>query len=283
MLRICGIDPNEAEEEVSEEEIRMLVDAGSAKGIIAYQEKEFIQNVFEFNDTTAGEIATHRTEVAILWLDDGEDTWAETIHESRHTRYPVCDGSPDNVVGILNAKDYFRLEDKTKENILATSVRPAYFVPETIKADVLFRNMQKSRTAMAVVLDEYGGMVGVITLFDLVEELVGELNDEPDDPQNMDPYIEQTGENTWDVFGNVELSDIEDALGIEIESASDVDTFTGLVFDALGMIPAEGPQSIDLEIQNMMIHISSIAEHQIETAAIILKKEEAETAAEEER
>ena len=283
VLRICGIDPNEAEEEVSEEEIRMLVDAGSAKGIIAYQEKEFIQNVFEFNDTTAGEIATHRTEVAILWLDDGEDTWAETIHESRHTRYPVCDGSPDNVVGILNAKDYFRLEDKTKENILATSVRPAYFVPETIKADVLFRNMQKSRTAMAVVLDEYGGMVGVITLFDLVEELVGELNDEPDDPQNMDPYIEQTGENTWDVFGNVELSDIEDALGIEIESASDVDTFTGLVFDALGMIPAEGPQSIDLEIQNMMIHISSIAEHQIETAAIILKKEEAETAAEEEQ
>lgn len=282
ILRLCGIDPTETEDEVSEEEIRMLVDAGSAKGIIAYQEKEFIQNVFEFNDINAGEIATHRTDVSILWMDDDENAWAETIHDSRHTRYPVCDGSPDNVVGILNAKDYFRLEDKTKENILATSVRPAYFVPETIKADVLFRNMQKNRTAMAVVLDEYGGMVGVITQADLVEELVGELNDEPDDPLNMDPYIAKTGENIWNVYGNVELSDIEDALGIEIESASDVDTFTGLVFDALGMIPAEGSQSIDLEIQNMAIHVSSIAEHQIETATIVLKEEEKEELAEEE-
>ena len=283
VLRLCGIDPTETEDEVSEEEIRMLVDAGSAKGIIAYQEKEFIQNVFEFNDINAGEIATHRTDVSIIWMEDDEKAWAETIHDSRHTRYPVCDGSPDNVVGILNAKDYFRLEDKTKENILACAVRPAYFVPETIKADVLFRNMQKNRNSMAVVLDEYGGMVGVVTIFDLVEELVGELNDEPDDPQNMDPYIEKTGENTWYVYGNVELSDIEDALDIEIESASDVDTFTGLVFDALGMIPDEGPQSIDLEIQNMMIHISSIAEHQIETATIELKQEEEpETAADEE-
>lgn len=276
VLRICGIDPNEAEDEVSEEEIRMLVDAGSAKGIIAYQEKEFIQNVFEFNDINAGEIATHRTDVAILWMDDDENAWAETIHDSRHTRYPVCDGSPDNVIGILNAKDYFRLENKTKDNILASAVRPAYFVPETIKADVLFRNMQKNRNSMAVVLDEYGGMVGVVTLFDLVEELVGELNDEPDDPQNLDPYIEKTGENIWNVYGNVELSEIEDALDIEIESASDVDTFTGLVFDALGMIPDEGPQSIDLEIQNMVIHISSIAEHQIEAATIMLKEEEKE-------
>lgn len=282
VLRLFGIDPAETEEEVSEEEIRMLVDAGSEKGIIAYQEKEFIQNVFEFNDINAGEIATHRTDVSILWMDDDENTWAETIHDSRHTRYPVCDGSPDHVVGILNAKDYFRLENKTKENILASAVRPAYFVPETIKADVLFRNMQKNRNSMAVVLDEYGGMVGVVTIFDLVEELVGELNDEPDDPRNKDPYIEKTGENTWYIYGNVELSDLEDALDIEIESASDVDTFTGLVFDALGMIPDEGPQNIDLEIQNMIIHVSSIAEHQIETAAIELKKEEEDGTLEEE-
>lgn len=276
VLRLCGIDPTEAEDEVSEEEIRMLVDAGSEKGIIAYQEKEFIQNVFEFDDINAGDIATHRTDVDILWMDDDLDAWAETIHDTRHTRYPVCDGSPDHVIGILNAKDYFRLEDKTKENIFATAVRPAYFVPETIKADVLFRNMKKTRHVMAVVMDEYGGMVGVVTLYDLVEELVGELNDEPDEFQAPEPHIEKTGENTWSVIGNVELSDVEEALGIEIETEEDIDTFTGLVFDELGMIPNEGAQNIDLEIRNMKIHVSSIAEHQIEAATIILKEESKE-------
>ena len=273
VLRLCGIDPTETEDEVSEEEIRMLVDAGSEKGIIAYQEKEFIQNVFEFDDINAGDIATHRTDVDILWMDDDLDAWAETIHDTRHTRYPVCDGSPDHVIGILNAKDYFRLEDKTKENIFATAVRPAYFVPETIKADVLFRNMKKTRHVMAVVMDEYGGMVGVVTLYDLVEELVGELNDEPDEFQAPEPHLEKTGENTWSVIGNVELSDVEEALGIEIETEEDIDTFTGLVFDELGMIPNEGAQNIDLEIRNMKIHVSSIAEHQIEAATIILKEE----------
>ena len=276
VLRLCGIDPTETEDEVSEEEIRMLVDAGSEKGIIAYQEKEFIQNVFEFDDINAGDIATHRTDVDILWMDDDLDAWAETIHDTRHTRYPVCDGSPDHVIGILNAKDYFRLEDKTKENIFATAVRPAYFVPETIKADVLFRNMKKTRHVMAVVMDEYGGMVGVVTLYDLVEELVGELNDEPDEFQAPEPHIEKTGENTWSVIGNVELSDVEEALGIEIETEEDIDTFTGLVFDELGMIPNEGAQNIDLEIRNMKIHVSSIAEHQIEAATIILKEESKE-------
>lgn len=276
VLRLCGIDPTETEDEVSEEEIRMLVDAGSEKGIIAYQEKEFIQNVFEFDDINAGDIATHRTDVDILWMDDDLDAWAETIHDTRHTRYPVCDGSPDHVIGILNAKDYFRLEDKTKENIFVTAVRPAYFVPETIKADVLFRNMKKTRHVMAVVMDEYGGMVGVVTLYDLVEELVGELNDEPDEFQAPEPHIEKTGENTWSVIGNVELSDVEEALGIEIETEEDIDTFTGLVFDELGMIPNEGAQNIDLEIRNMKIHVSSIAEHQIEAATIILKEESKE-------
>lgn len=269
VLRLCGIDPTEAEDQVSEEEIRMLVDAGSEKGTIDHQEKEFIQNVFEFNDTVVGDIATHRTDTEILWLEDDISVWAETIHNSRHTRYPLCDGSPDHILGILNAKDYFRLDDKTRENILSSAVTPAYFVLETTKADVLFRNMRKMQTSMAVILDEYGGMVGIITLNDLVEELVGELNDEPSGENDCEPTFTQTGENTWEVCGNVELSEIEDALDITI-SSEDCDTFTGLVFQALGMIPEDGPQSIDLEIENMQIHISSILEHQIEKATLVL-------------
>ncbi len=178
VLRMCGIDPNEAEEPISEEEIRMMIDAGSEKGTIEHEEKELIQNVFEFNDILARDIATHRTDVTVLWMEDTEEEWEKTIHETRHTRYPVCNGSPDNIVGILNAKDYFRLSEKTKDHILAHAVHPAYFVPKTIKADVLFRNMKKTRNAMAVIMDEYGGMIGVVTLYDLIEELVGELNDE---------------------------------------------------------------------------------------------------------
>ncbi len=277
VLRLLGIDPNEAEDEVSEEEIRMMVDVGSEKGTIDTQEKEFIQNVFEFNDITAGDIATHRTEVCVLWLEDGTDVWAYTIHQNRHTLYPVCDGSPDKVVGILNAKDYFRLEDKTKEAIMATAVTPAYFVPETITADVLFRNMKKTRNSLAVVLDEYGGMVGIVTIYDLVEELVGDLGDEPEDSNDPEPYIEKVDDNTWNIYGNVELEMIEEATGLEL-ATKDYDTFTGMVFDALGAVPSDGEQKLSLDLEAITVHIQKIEDHQIEKATMIIHPQESASA-----
>nr|WP_297885773.1 hemolysin family protein [uncultured Blautia sp.] len=273
VLRLCGIDPNEEEEKVSEEEIRMMVDAGSEKGTIDHQEKEFIQNVFEFNDIMVESIATHRTDVTILWMEENMDSWAETIHNSRHTRYPVCDGSPDNVVGVLNAKDYFRLEDKSRENVLQKAVYPAYFVLETTKADVLFKNMKANKKSMAIIIDEYGGMTGIVTLYDLIEELVGDLEDEPLEYKNDDPYIEKVNENTWQVKGNVELEDIEAALNVEIASA-EFDTFTGLVFEELGRIPEDGEQDINLKIQDIQVHISSVKDHQIEKAEIKISAKE---------
>ena len=139
-----GIDPNEEGEQVSEEEIRMMVDAGSEKGAIDEQEKEFIQNVFEFDDLTAREIAVHRTDVTMLWVEDSMEEWNKTIHNSRHTLYPVCGDSADNIIGILNAKDFFRLDDKGRESVMQNAVKTPFFVPETIKADVLFRKMKKS-------------------------------------------------------------------------------------------------------------------------------------------
>ena len=178
VLRLLGIDPHEEEEEASEEEIRMLVEAGGEKGTIDKEEQTFIQNVFEFDDLTAGEIATHRTDVDLLFLEDSDAQWAQTIHSTRHTLYPICNETADDVVGILNAKDYFRLEDKSRQNVMAHALREPYFVPETVKADVLFRNMRQKRQSMAVVLDEYGGMVGILTLNDLLEELVGDLHSE---------------------------------------------------------------------------------------------------------
>ena len=261
VLRLMGIDPNETEEQVSEEEIRMMVDAGSEKGAIGQQEKELIENVFEFDDLTAGEIATHRTEVVALWMEDSPEQWKETIHFSRHTLYPVCQDSADNVLGIVNAKDYFRLEAHTPETLRAL-VRPAYFVPETLRADVLFRNMKRTRNSMAIVLDEYGGMVGIITLMDLIEELVGDLEEDV-----TEPHLEQVDETTWAIIGNVELYDIEQALEMDL-GLEDVDTFSGLVFDRLGMIPGDGEQNIHLTFQGLQIHITRIEDHQISRARV---------------
>ncbi len=269
VLRLCGINPHEQDDEVSEEDIRILVDAGSESGTIETQEKEFIQNVFEFNDLTAGEIATHRTDVTILLLDDTDAEWADTIHESRHTLYPVCDGSADKVIGILNAKDYFRLEDRTRDSVLEHAVRPVYFIPETTKADVLFRNMKRDRHTLAVVVDEYGGMVGIVTIHDLIEELVGDLDHEDDPTVEDAPFIEQTAEDEWHIHGNVRLDELEDATGRELTSDS-YDTFTGLIFDELSMIPEDGDHAIELNCLGLHIRIHRIEGHQIEEATVTL-------------
>ena len=267
VLRLCGIDPNEDEEQVSEEEIRMLVDAGSEKGAIDEHERDFIQNVFAFDDLTAEEIAVHRTEVIILSMEDTMEDWDKTIHESRHTLYPVCEDSADNIIGILNAKDYFRLDTNSRENAMKYAVKVPFFVPETIKADVLFRKMKKTRNTMAIVLDEYGGMVGIITLNDLVEQLVGDLGEETLEEQMEEPHVEQISENTWAVIGNVELNDIEQALQTEI-GLEDVDTFTGLIFRELDMIPLDGEQDIELDFKGLHIHITKIEDHQIAYATV---------------
>ena len=267
VLRLLGIDPNEAAEQVNEEEILMMVDAGSEKGAIDEQEKEFIQNVFEFDDLTAEEIAVHRTEVTFLWMEDPMEEWVKTIHDSRHTLYPVCDGSPDNIVGILNAKDYFRLEDRSREEVMREAVKAPFFVPETIKADVLFRKMKKTRNVMAIVLDEYGGMVGIITLNDLIEQLVGDLGEDTAEEEAAEPHVEQLDENTWAIVGNAELQDIEEALGVDI-GLEEVETFTGLVFGELDMIPSDGPQDIELDFKGLHIHITKVEDHQIDYAIV---------------
>lgn len=172
MLRLFGIDPNAAEEDVSEEEIRMMVDVGSEKGTIDHEERELIQNVFEFDDLSAEEILTHRTEVDMLDMEDSMEVWKAIIFGTRHDLYPICDGSADKIVGILNIRDYFRLEHKDRETVMKMAVSQPYFVPDTIKADTLFRNMKRGKHTLAVVLDEYGGVTGIITINDLVEQLV---------------------------------------------------------------------------------------------------------------
>lgn len=267
ILRLFGIDPNAKEEEVTEEEIRMMVDAGSEKGAIDVEEKELIQNVFEFDDLTANEIATHRTEIALLWMDETPEEWAATIHENRHTFYPICEESVDNVIGVLNAKDYFRLDDKSRDNVLKNAVKPAYLIPETVKADVLFKNMKKNRNYFAVVLDEYGGMSGIITITDLLECIVGDLDDYDEDNTEPQNDIEPIDSKTWRISGSTPIEDVEDALGVKLDD--DCDTFGGYVMGIIGSIPDDGT-TVSAETEQLSIKVTEIKEHRVENAVVCL-------------
>lgn len=268
VLRIMGIDPNSEEDEVTEEEIRMMVDEGSEKGAIDSSEKEWIQNIFEFDDITAGEICTHRTDVVVLWLEDSAEEWGRTIEENRHSIYPICDDSVDNVVGILNSKDYFRLKNHDKENIMKNIVTPARFVPESIKADALFRNMRESRNHFSVVLDEYGGVRGVVSMNDLLEQLVGDLDDDSSQPQI--PEIQKISEDTWEILGATSLDDVEEELGGELPT-QEYDTFGGFVLGTYGEIPADG-ESIEVDYENMKMTNVVVLDRRVESARVKLEK-----------
>ncbi len=259
VLRLFGIDPNAEDDNVTEEEIRMLVDAGSEKGVIDAKEQEFIQNVFEFDDLTAADIATHRTEIAILWIDDEAEKWEEVIHERRFTRYLVCGESEDDVIGVLDARDYFRLENKTHDKIMAEAVKPAYFVPETIGADVLFHRMRRDNQRLAVVIDEYGGLCGIITLIDLVEQLVGDLGDEDGDAPKD---ILRITADTWQIYGSASLKDVAEELGLTLPEENTSTTFGGMIISELGSIPEDG-SCPELVIDSFKILVNQVSEHRI--------------------
>lgn len=264
VLRLLGIDPNQQEEQVTEEEIRMMVDAGSEKGAIDCEEKELIQNVFEFNDISVDEVCTHRTDVTLLWMDESIEKWDETIHKTRYSYYPVCGEDVDDIIGILDAKDYFRLKEKNHEILMREAINPPYFVLETVKASVLFQNMKKSGNYFAVVLDEYGGMEGIITVRDLIEELVGDLSDEEE--ANRPQEIEQISEDTWKIVGTTELDDVMDVLGVELP-VDEYDTFGGYIFGELGTVPDDGSQ-FELKTKDLIIKVVKVKEHRVENTVV---------------
>ncbi len=278
VLRLMGIDPNQNDEEVSEEDIKLMVDAGNQTGAIDSIEHEFIQNVFAFDDLTAGEIATHRTDVAMLWAEDTLEQWDETVHTNRFTFYPVCGESQDNVIGVLNAKDYFRIDPltRTMDQVIDVAVKPAYLVPEGVKADVLFSNMKSTHNQFAVVIDEYGGMAGIITLTDLLECLVGEISSDDDEQpgSGRDREITQLPDGTWSVPGNLPISEVEKELGVEL-TTEDSDTFGGLVFAELGTIPADGT-TCEVNVGELLVKVTSVVDHQLETAIVTVLKNETE-------
>ena len=269
LLRLLGVDPHGETVENTEEEIRMMLDAGKAKGTILPDEQDMIQNIFEFDDISAGEIMTHRTEVALLWLEESDEQWEETIHQSRHSIYPICHESPDNIIGVLLAKDYLRMKDRTREDVMKNAVRPAYFVPETVRADVLFRNMKRTRNHFAVVVDDYGGMSGIITMNDLLEQLVGDLDDDDTAPVEQPP-IARIDSKTWRITGTAPLDEVSEHLGVALPE-QDYETFGGLVFGILGSVP-DDDETPELEEFGLSIKVTKIKDRRLESAVVCLSE-----------
>lgn len=237
VLRLCGIDPNAADDTVYEEDIKDLADQGSRKGEIDSDEREIIHNLFAFDDISVSEIATHRTEMIVLDTADSDADWQKTIAESRHGFYPVCDESRDKIVGILSARDYLVLADRSRENVMASAVRPVFFVPEGVRADVLFRRMKQAREHFAVVLDEYGGVFGIVTMTDLLAQIVGDFDDESGEAET--PEIVQLDEDTWKIRGDAALDTVAETLKIELPT-DEYDTFGGYVMAQRAAVPADG-------------------------------------------
>ena len=273
ILRLMGIDPDAEEEEVTEEDIRALVDMGEESGAIEEAEKEMIENIFEFNNRTAENVMTHRTDVTAIWVDEAWDVILQTIRETGLSRFPVYNDDMDDIIGTLNTRVFLLNMQTEKPRTVREMLREAYFVPSTVQADTLFRNMQIKKIHMAIVIDEYGGMAGIVTMEDLLEEIVGNIYDEFD-PQ-AEAEITRVDEETWRISGQAALADVADALDIELPLEEDYDTLGGLIFSQFTIIPEDGAQP-ELDCHGLHIVVEKIEDHRVEKALVSKLPEETE-------
>lgn len=266
-LRLCGVNPKAQIEEVSEDEILLMVGEGEETGAIGQDEKELIENIFEFDDMTAEDVMVHRTDMEMIWLDDSDEEIVNTIRESGLSRFPVCGEDVDDIIGILNTRQYLLNAREEQPKALKEILRPVFFVPESVKADVLFRDMQQQKVHMAIVVDEYGGTSGLVTMEDLLEQLVGEIYDEFD--QEEEQKITALGDDRWRISGAAALEEIAEALELDIpeEEEEEYETLGGLVFGQLAVIPEDGTKP-RVTALGMDIQVEEIADHRVEWAVV---------------
>ncbi|MBR6680573.1 MAG: HlyC/CorC family transporter [Clostridia bacterium] len=258
---------------VTEGELLTLVDEAHEDGSIDEYNKTVIENIFDFDDIYASDIATHRTDVKLLSVEDSDEDWDEIIMSSRYSRYPICGETVDEIVGILDARKYFRLDDKDRASVMENAVDAPYFVPETVKADVLFKKMKENKAQFAIVLDEHAGFTGIVTLTDLVECLVGEFA-EPQDEEEEIQLITQLDEGKWEISGAALLEEIAEAIGVKIDDGES-DTFGGFVLGIYGSIPEDGT-TFEVSTDDMDIEIMGIKDHKIEKAVVTFKEKSEE-------
>jgi len=265
ILRLFRINPNETGEEVTEEEIRMMVDIGSESGAIEQDERAMIENIFEFNNTTAADVMVHRMNVVALQADATDEEILETIRESGLSRFPVYDEDIDDIIGVLNTRNFLLNRFSTPRKTTRQLMLKPYLVPETVPADTLFSNMQKQKIHFAVVVDEYGGMSGIVTMEDLLEEIVGNIYDEFDPKEDVE--IEKLEDNLWRVNGTVALDTLADELEMELPLEEEYDTLGGMVFSLFSSIPEDGSKP-EVTINGLHVRVESIQDHRIEKALV---------------
>ena len=254
-------------DQVSEDNIMAMVEEGEESGAIQANEKEFIENVFEFDNTTARDVMVHRTDMVSLPADAEEDEILRAIRQSGLSRFPVYGSDVDDIVGVLSTRDYLLNFHQPSPLPLGELLRPAYFVPETVSADVLFRDMQGKKTHLALVVDEYGGTSGLVTLEDLLEELVGNIYDEFD-PQEEQEIIQLEG-GRWRVSGSADLEELAEAMEFSLpeDEERDYDTLGGLVFSQLSVIPEDGSRPV-VEALGLRIQVEELCDRRVEWALV---------------
>ena len=255
VLRLCGIDPEDNAEEVSEEEIIMMLDEGEEAGSIESGEKELIKNVFSLNDTTAEDVMVHRSQVAFLKRDDARTTLLNEIAESGYSRFPVYGENIDDIVGILYAKTYLTAQSRGERCEMKDFLMPPRFVHASTHINRILLDMQREHAHMAVVVDDYGGVIGIITLEDILEELVGEIWDESDE---VIENIRERPDGSYDINGSTRLSDMCESVGCSIDS--NADTVGGWVTEMLGGIPESGES---FECSGMLVTVEATDERRV--------------------
>ena len=271
VLRLLGIDPNVQPEKITEEEIRMMVDVGEEKGTIRETEKEMINNIFEFDNTEVADIMTHRTDVAGIEVESSLEEVKKILLEEQFTRFPVYEDSIDHIVGTIHLKDIMRFMDTDQKSFsLKKIMRKPYFVPDSKHLDELFFELQKNRTHFAIVIDEYGGTAGIVTIEDLIEEILGDIEDEYDEEENE---FVKLNANTYDVSGSIELDELDEnaALNLSKEDLEDYDTLSGLLIAQLGRIPNE-KEVIELTYNNIRFKILKVEDKVINRVRVIKSK-----------
>lgn len=273
VLQILGMKTEKLEENVSKEEIRSMIEAGQAKGVFNETEKEMINSIFEFDDITAQEIMIPRTDVYTIDADVPVSEYLDELLNTKHGRIPVYKGDIDNIIGVLHLKDFI-LEARKKgfENVdIVPILRKPYLVPETKNIDELFKELQRERKSMAVLIDEYGGFSGIVTMQDLVEEVMGDIEDEHD---NTFQQIEKIDDFNYIIDALFPLDELEEKFGITVKTdeTKNYNTVSGYVIDILGVIPDNSYIGKEIETEKIIFKIISIKENRIEKLKITIKQ-----------
>ena len=261
VLRLFGIDPNAEPESATEENIRMMLDAGNEKGTIEESEKEMINNIFEFDDRTVGEVMTHRMDLTAVEMNTPIDEAVDLAISDGYSRMPVYEDNIDNVKGMIYAKDLLSLigEKNFTHRKIADFIRAVNFIPESNSCREAFLEFQQKKIQVAIVVNEYGGTAGLVSMEDLIESVMGNIQDEYD---NEEAEINKIDADNFDFDGAVLLDDLADVLGIETPEDADYDTLGGLIMDILGRIPDENEHPV-IVYNNVEFTVVLVEEHRI--------------------